>query len=463
MSNLSPVVRLALERVKNEISQMRRGKSDERSKPHKLIMLLAVLDLAESGELADNRIYFDDRLTKRFENYFQLVSGGDDWCQPAPPFFHLRSSTFWRHQPKSGRERDYALLSTSGGGTRRIYDNIDYAYLTPEAFMVFSDAGAREELRFFISSLVNPGNTLKADVTHAVNQAVTWKGVPVTERLGMVFHEGFSLSRQSVDIVLAGVHEYADEIDITSAKERMDLLRNVTHLGTNYIKSMPRYAMGAGLLNAEYRLTDFGLATRKHDPLLQKLATQWLMHYFLSAPSGPGPTYWHELVSTRFRVGDEFTKEDLRSLVRDYVRESENRELADRSIDSSITVFLGTYTKSDGLQNLGLLEDLGDDRYSVLEPEPPSPWIFGLALLHYWQSNFGDRLTINLDELYADASLAGIFQMSAGRINRHLEDLAGYGYVEVYRVAPPYQIVLLRRDAGQLWDKLYAFDDSDPF
>lgn len=155
MSDLSPVVASALERLQNEILELRRGRSRERDKPHKLLMLLAVLDLADNGELKDNRVYFDDRLVTRFENYFHLISKGDDWYQPAPPFFHLRSSTFWFHKVKPGRDAEYASLTTSGGGTKRIHENIEYAYLSEDAFSVIRSADARKQLRRFVSALLN--------------------------------------------------------------------------------------------------------------------------------------------------------------------------------------------------------------------------------------------------------------------------------------------------------------------
>lgn len=114
-------------------------------------MLLAVIDLLDEGKITENRIYFDEALIQSFERNFRHYSSLEDWCQPGPPFFHLRSSDFWFHRVKSGREEQYAKLTTSGGGTKRILDNIEYAYFSDDAWGVMSDPSARGKLRVFIT------------------------------------------------------------------------------------------------------------------------------------------------------------------------------------------------------------------------------------------------------------------------------------------------------------------------
>lgn len=136
--------------LEKSIASMRLGRADGRPKPHKPVMLLAVLDMFDAGLLADNRIHFNEELVERFETYLKAVQMEGDWCQPAPPFFHLRTSRFCKHAALPGRERQYARLRTSGGGSNRVLDNIQYAYLDAEAFSVFSDSTERRKLRQFI-------------------------------------------------------------------------------------------------------------------------------------------------------------------------------------------------------------------------------------------------------------------------------------------------------------------------
>src|SRR5690606_34682459 len=131
-----------------------RGGRKEDPKPHKLIMLLAVLDLLDQGQLKDNHIYFDDALINNFEKYYRVYANDDDWCQPGPPFFHLRSSSFWKHKVKEGKEAAYNALTTSGGGVKRIQDNIEYAYFDDHIFSLLVNERLRRELQKFIYSLL---------------------------------------------------------------------------------------------------------------------------------------------------------------------------------------------------------------------------------------------------------------------------------------------------------------------
>jgi len=151
MSNLP-----SLDAIKVEIQEMKRGSKGGYQRPHKLVMLLSVIELADRGLLTENKIYLEEPLLTVFENYFNLIRKKDDWCQPGIPFFHLRSSPFWFHKIKPGREKAYAALTTTGGGLRLVQENIDYAYLREDVFRAIQSADSRYELRTFITSLLNP-------------------------------------------------------------------------------------------------------------------------------------------------------------------------------------------------------------------------------------------------------------------------------------------------------------------
>jgi hypothetical protein len=282
----------------------------------------------------------------------------------------------------------------------------------------------------------------------------------ISAKLGTAFHESFPLSRPQMGQVLRALAEADQALDMSSATQRQEYLRNASHLGANQVKAVPNYALGAGLVVSNFSLTDFGLEVLANDPLLDKTATQWLMHYYLSAPHGPGPVFWNEVTTNYFRSGDEIAGEIIANRISAVAAREKGRDLASRTIKDTTTVFLGTYLHGDALGNLGILEDLGDFRYLVLDPEPPSAWVFGVALLDYWQGQFGDRLTINLSDLFASGGLGDLFLVGARQIDEYLSQLQTEGYVDVYRVAHPYQVVLLRQDAQPLLKKLYELEDT---
>lgn len=144
-----------LEKIEQEILQMKRGKQGEHKRPHKLVMLLSVIELADRGILQENKIYLSANLLSIFENIFVLVKRKNDLCQPGPPFFHLRSSGFWFHKVRPEREKDYAKLSTTGGGLQMVDEYIEYAFLRDDVYQLFINPDTRKHLRLFVLNLLN--------------------------------------------------------------------------------------------------------------------------------------------------------------------------------------------------------------------------------------------------------------------------------------------------------------------
>jgi hypothetical protein len=424
----------SLEDFKDELIDMRRGGSKEFPKPHKFIMLLAVINLFENGQILENKIFFSQDLTNSFEIFFKQVSDSKDICQPGPPFFHLRSSSFWKHHPKKGREEAYKKLSTSGGGVKRIQDNIEYAYFSETVYQFFKEPETRQEIKDFILALITKNSI----------------------RLKTVFHESFSLSRSSLQQVLSVSENEGESLQ----KRRVNLegmLRQETNLGTRYIKSMPRYAVGTGLVNDDYNLTLFGKFVQKKDKLLEHLGTQWLMHYNLSAPAGPGPQFWHELIITRFRRGDKFCRQDIADQISQIYQNHEGSKLLERTARTTAHIFLSTYTKIEALGKLKILNDLGEGWYQVNEGnESPPTWSVAYAILLLWVSQFPDQKTINLSEFSSENGLANIFMIGSGKIASILQKMQVEGIVDVYRAAPPYQVVLLKPDSETILKRLYS-------
>lgn len=272
-------------------------------------------------------------------------------------------------------------------------------------------------------------------------------------RLGFSFHRTFSLVRPAVMQVL----ELAGQIGGEEAKTLDNkTIREKTSLGSIYVESMPRYAIGTGLLSFDRQLTPFGRYALAHDPLLEQHGTQWLMHYYVSAPHGPGPAFWHDLVARDLYVGHEFGADEIVRHITSFLEQTEGRTLVERTVRSTATVFLGTYIKPDGLGKLGILTALDGQRYLVTEPISPPAWAVAYALLDYWAAHYADRLTVSLDSLTEPGGFMSLFLLGQQEFGAVLRALQAEHYVEVYRTAPPYQVVLLRRDTEPLLKKLYG-------
>lgn len=116
--------------------------------PHKPCLLLAVIDLAESGKLTQNKIYFDDVLITRYIDYFNIVKTDRDHPRPWTPFFALKNEnkTFWHISVLPGRQA--AIESISSANRRgHIENNIKYIYLDDKLFDLLKNQATRDILR----------------------------------------------------------------------------------------------------------------------------------------------------------------------------------------------------------------------------------------------------------------------------------------------------------------------------
>ena len=127
-----------------------------RASPHKICMLLAVLDLARGGALTENRIEYAPPLLERYAMYFNAVRGPGDHPNPYFPFFHLAGSlrgggeSFWHLQPRPGRESVLDSMGTART-SRQVTENIDHAFLDPELFELVQDPTAVDALSTVLS------------------------------------------------------------------------------------------------------------------------------------------------------------------------------------------------------------------------------------------------------------------------------------------------------------------------
>ena len=69
-------------------------------RPHKPLLLLAVLDLIADGRATPDHIPWGADLRSRFSRYFQQVQKLDDQDTPENPFFYLRKEGWWQPMKK---------------------------------------------------------------------------------------------------------------------------------------------------------------------------------------------------------------------------------------------------------------------------------------------------------------------------------------------------------------------------
>lgn len=137
---------MSLLTYEEKFGNLKMNQSGGEKSPHKVAMLLAVMDLFASEHITDNVIYFDDELKAVFKKHFETLARPTDHCNPHFPYFHLRSSNFWFHQVKHGQQHEYGRLSTASGPVI-INKHIAFVHLEDELYELLSYGVARELLK----------------------------------------------------------------------------------------------------------------------------------------------------------------------------------------------------------------------------------------------------------------------------------------------------------------------------
>ena len=81
-------------------------------KPHKYILLLAVLRLVREGKITDRRVYFNESLKQEFRHILSELGDQEDRDRPYAPYFHLSNTSFWRLVSAPGCEGELEKAKT---------------------------------------------------------------------------------------------------------------------------------------------------------------------------------------------------------------------------------------------------------------------------------------------------------------------------------------------------------------
>lgn len=126
---------------------LRRDKSGLHERPHKPILLLAILNLLDRGTLTRNEIPLSPDLVKTFKRYFESVRQADDQPTIETPFYHLCGDGFWQLVSKPGERPLYEPGNASRGPTltalREIHGRFDDSLWTA----LLTNAHSRHQLR----------------------------------------------------------------------------------------------------------------------------------------------------------------------------------------------------------------------------------------------------------------------------------------------------------------------------
>ncbi|KAA5548347.1 hypothetical protein [Adhaeribacter rhizoryzae] len=356
------------------------------------------------------------------------------------PFFHLRGSYFWNHKVLPNRETGYNILTTSGGGSKRIIENIEYAYFSDDVWILINNDNSLCDITSTIMLILNNQNSPNAEAG--------------SQKLKTSFSESFRMSRSGLSQILSAF--------ISSEKNKLSIptetfLKEYTTLGQNQVIANLNYARGSGLIKRNGEITNFGYIVYDNDPSLSRIETQWLLHYFISVEHELGPEFWGKTIANRFLIGNALNKKEIAEFIFSASIEAGEKQLAFGTYEVAATSLLGSYSANDGLVKLGILEGPEKNSYMVRTPQTIPTNAFACILADYWQANFPSSASIDEEQL-TKSNLPKLLLLGVDGFNAKLAELAApqLGLVQRQRRFDPPQILRRWTDKEPLWTALYA-------
>ena len=128
------------------IEKMKRLRIDRAhgTAPNKPVLLLAIVELIEQGQIRENKVSPSPDLFEIFMKYWSIVT--DRRPNLALPFFHLKSDGFWHLQANVGYETALRVV-TQIKTVSRLREIIDHASFDDDLFVLFTNPSDREVIR----------------------------------------------------------------------------------------------------------------------------------------------------------------------------------------------------------------------------------------------------------------------------------------------------------------------------
>lgn len=113
--------------------------------PHKPILLLSVIQLIDSNNLQENKIYLEKELIDRFQENWCYLGSEKHRSETFRPFFYLRGDGFWHHIPNPGF-RKVVTSKIKLSNFVEVKQAIKYAYIDDALFELLRNSISRDSL-----------------------------------------------------------------------------------------------------------------------------------------------------------------------------------------------------------------------------------------------------------------------------------------------------------------------------
>jgi hypothetical protein len=277
----------------------------------------------------------------------------------------------------------------------------------------------------------------------------------ITKKMQLSFHGSFACKKEELSVMLREAN-----IDRGLKDSRKDLMAR-TGLGNEKVLRIKSWVTRAGLVE-ENKLSPEGKIIWECDPELEKLPTDWFMHFYLSLgdkklsapPKLPsdwgGWTYFVYEFIPQYR---SFTEDDLfhhAALVFDSEKPN--------PLKKNLRILLRAYTDPYALAGCKFLI-LEDGQYNTDQARRPNPYLVGYFLAKLWERDFPEDGSVLTDSLLTHPmGLGPVLGLDKTGVQEELNRLESLGIIEQRRAVPPFQVVPRWTTPLDLLEKAYDCD-----
>lgn len=131
----------------NQLKKLRRDKNKTRgAAPHKPVLILAIIEGIQEGDIFNNRIEINPDLVLSFKDIWSKVVFTEHTANFALPFFHMRSEPFWRLVSLHGMDVP-VTKSKSIKSLTALKDSLAFAEIDKQLFVLLMDPISREVIK----------------------------------------------------------------------------------------------------------------------------------------------------------------------------------------------------------------------------------------------------------------------------------------------------------------------------
>ncbi|MBK1989083.1 DUF4007 family protein [Sphaerospermopsis aphanizomenoides BCCUSP55] len=272
-------------------------------------------------------------------------------------------------------------------------------------------------------------------------------------KMQLHFNGNFSLKKEEIKRILEAASEEK------GLKDTLENLMTKTGLGNAKVGKIKSWATRAGLVKDNY-LSPEGKIVLKHDPYLQSIITDWLMHFYLSfgneglkqIPENPSEWGgWTYFIYKFLPENPTFSKDDL------FQNSIHIFEEPAKVVPERFKYILRAYTEPQALANCQIIQEIKTNKYDTEKAKLPNSHLIGYFLAKLWERDFNKQTSVLTDDIINQKmGIVPVLGIQTETLQQHLNSIESLGIIEQRRTVSPYQIIRRWDNPVNLLEKAYV-------